>query len=66
MGIRSWFGKRSKEADDEALRHAEEESGESAAERGRGDRWDQGADNVVSGRIGERPEDLNRLGDFNP
>ena len=66
MGIRSWFGKRSKDADAEALKHAEEESVESREERGRGDRWDQGADNRVAGRLGERPEDLNRLGDFNP
>jgi hypothetical protein len=66
MSIRSWFGKRRREADAEALEHAEEEAVESSAERGRGDRWDQGADNAVSGRIGERPEDLNRLGDFNP
>jgi hypothetical protein len=66
MGIRSWFKKGNKDADAEALKHAEEESVESPEERGQGDRWDQGADNVVSGRIGERPEDLNRLGDFNP
>ena len=66
MGIRSWFKKSNEDADAEALKHAEEQSHESAAERGAGDRWDQGADNVVSGRIGERPEDLNRLGDFNP
>jgi len=66
MSIRSWFQKRDKEADAEAVERAEEEALESSAERSAGDRWDQGADNLVSGRIGERPEDLGRLGDFNP
>ncbi|MGZ4256486.1 MAG: hypothetical protein ACXVRE_01835 [Gaiellaceae bacterium] len=67
MGIRSWFGKGRQEADDEALKNAEEDSFESSAERAHeGNRMGQGADNAVSGRIGERPEDLNRLGDFNP
>jgi hypothetical protein len=66
MSIRSWFGRRREERDAAAIKRAEEEAVESAAERSRGDRWDQGADNRVSGRIGERPDDLNRLGDFNP
>ena len=66
MSIRSWFRKQGKQADAGAVKRAEEEAVESPAERGRGDRWDQGADNRVAGRLGERPEDLNRLGDFNP
>ena len=66
MSIRSWWTKRREQADAEAVRRAEEDSVESPEERARGDRWDQGADNRVAGRIGERPEDLNRLGDFNP
>jgi hypothetical protein len=66
MSIRSWFQKREKQADADAVERAEEEALESSAERSAGDRWDQGADNRVSGRIGERPEDLGRLGDFNP
>ena len=66
MGIRSWFGKQSREADADAVKRAEEEAVESSAERSKGDRWDQGADNRVSGRIGERPDDIGRLGDFNP
>jgi len=66
MSIRSWFQKRDKEADADAVERAEEEELESSAERSAGDRWDQGADNRISGRIGERPEDLGRLGDFNP
>ena len=66
MSIRSWFQKREKEADADAVKRAEEEELESSAERSAGDRWGQGADNRVSGRIGERPEDMGRLGDFNP
>jgi hypothetical protein len=66
MGIRSWFQRQGKEADEDAVKRAEEEAVESSAERSRGDRLDQGADNRIAGRIGERPEDLNRLGDFNP
>jgi hypothetical protein len=68
MSIRSWLEKRRQRADAEAIRRAEEEAVESAEERARGatDRWGQGADNRFAGRIGERPEDVNRLGDFNP
>jgi hypothetical protein len=65
MSIRSWWEERRRKADEDAVKRAEEEAVESAEERSRGDRWDQGADNRVSGRIGERPDDLNRLGDFN-
>jgi hypothetical protein len=66
MGIRSWFQKREKQADADAVERAEEEAVESSAERSAGDRWDQGADNRFAGRIGERPDDVGRLGDFNP
>jgi hypothetical protein len=66
MSIRSWFRKQSKQADADAVKRAEEEAVESSAERSRGDRMSQGADNRFAGRIGERPEDINRLGDFNP
>jgi hypothetical protein len=66
MSIRSWWEERRRKADAEAVEQVEEEAVESAEERHRGDRWDQAADNRVAGRIGERPDDLNRLGDFNP
>jgi hypothetical protein len=66
MGIRSWFGRQSREADADAIEQAEEDAIDSPEERGQGDRWDQGADNRVAGRLGERPDDLGRLGDFNP
>ena len=67
MSIRSWFGKRRQQADAEKLKLVEAEAVETPAERAHeGDRMGHGADNMVSGRIGERPEDLNRLGDFNP
>jgi hypothetical protein len=65
MSIRSWWEDRRRKADADRIKQAEEESVESAEERARGDRWDQGADNRVAGRIGERPDDLNRMGDFN-
>jgi hypothetical protein len=66
MSIRSWWEERRRKADADVIEGAEEEAVESPEERARGDRWDQGADNRVAGRLGERPEDLNRLGDFNP
>jgi hypothetical protein len=66
MSIRSWFEKRRQQADADRIKRAEDEAVESAEERARGDRWDQGADNRFAGRIGERPEDVSRLGDFNP
>jgi hypothetical protein len=65
MSIRSWWEDRRRKADADRIKQVEEESVESAEERARGDRWDQGADNRVAGRIGERPDDLNRMGDFN-
>jgi len=65
MSIRSWWEERRKKADADRIKQVEEEAVESAEERARGDRWDQGADNRVAGRIGERPDDLNRMGDFN-
>jgi hypothetical protein len=67
MSIRSWFSRRSKEADADAVRRAEEEALESPAEREHSefDRWGEGADNRISGRIGEAGmDDVNRLGDF--
>jgi len=66
MSIRSWFRKQGKQADADAVKRAQEEGVESSAERSRGDRMGQGADNFVSGRIGERPDDIGRLGDYNP
>ena len=68
MSIRSWWEERRRKADAERIKQVEEEAGDSAAERAleHEDRWDLGADNRVAGRIGERPDDLNRLGDFNP
>src|SRR4029453_4797628 len=68
MSIRTWWEERRRKADAERIKQVEEEAGESAEERAleHQDRWDRGADNRVSGRIGERPDDLNRLGDFNP
>jgi hypothetical protein len=68
MSIRSWFQKRRERADAEAVRRAEEEAVESAEERAAsaGDRWGEGADARVTGRIGETPKDVGRLGDFNP
>jgi hypothetical protein len=65
MSIRSWWEERRGKADAERIKEVEEEAVESAEERASGDRWDQGADNRVAGRIGERPDDLNRMGDFN-
>jgi hypothetical protein len=52
MGIRSWFGRRREEQAAAAVKQAEEESVESPEELAHRD------------RIGERPDDLNRLGDF--
>ena len=67
MSIRSWWEERRRKSDADRIKHVEEEAVESPEERAaHGDRWDQGADNRVAGRLGERPEDLNRLGDFNP
>ena len=65
MSIRTWWEERRRKADADRIKEVEEEAVESAEERSRGDRWDQGADNRVAGRIGERPDDLNRMGDFN-
>jgi len=66
MGIRSWFGRRREEQAAAAVKQAEEESVESPEELAHRDRMGMGADNRIAGRIGERPDDLNRLGDFNP
>ena len=67
MSIRSWWEERRRKADADRIKQVEEESGESAAEREfeHQDRMGLGADNRVAGRIGERPDDLNRMGDFN-
>ena len=67
MSIRSWWEERRRKADAERIKQVEEESTESAAERAfeHEDRMGHGADTRVSGRIGERPDDLNRMGDFN-
>jgi hypothetical protein len=68
MSIRSWWEERRRKADADRIKQVEEEVVESGEERAQDheDRWDRGADNRVAGRIGERPDDLNRLGDFNP
>jgi hypothetical protein len=67
MSIRSWWEERRRKADADRIKQVEEESSESAAERAfeHEDRMGQGADTRVSGRIGETPDDLNRMGDFN-
>jgi hypothetical protein len=66
MSIRSWWEERRRKADAEAVKHVEDEAVETPAERAHShaDRMGEGADNRVSGRIGERPDDLDRLGDF--
>jgi hypothetical protein len=65
MSIRSWWEERRRKADAEAVKRVEDEAVETPAERAHShaDRMGEGADNRVSGRIGERPDDLNRLGD---
>lgn len=66
MSIRSWWEERRRKADAEAVKRVEEEAVETPAERAHShaDRMGEGADNRISGRIGERPDDLDRLGDF--
>jgi hypothetical protein len=66
MSIRSWWEERRRKADAEAVERVEEEAVETPAERAHShaDRMGEGADNRISGRIGERPDDLDRLGDF--
>jgi hypothetical protein len=68
MSIRSWFEKRRQRADADAVRRTKDEAVESAEERahGRGDRWGEAADERFARRIGESPDDVSRLGDFNP
>jgi hypothetical protein len=68
MSIRSWFEKRRQRADADAVKRAEEEGVESAEERehSRGDRWGEAADERGARRIGETPQDVDRMGDFNP
>jgi hypothetical protein len=66
MSIRSWWEERRRKADAEAVKRVEDEAVETPAERAHShaDRMGEGADNRISGRIGERPDDLDRLGDF--
>ncbi|HKF85242.1 MAG TPA: hypothetical protein VKB30_05605 [Candidatus Limnocylindrales bacterium] len=66
MSIRSWWEERRRKADAEAVKRVEDEAVETPGERAHShaDRMGEGADNRVSGRIGERPDDLDRLGDF--
>ena len=66
MSFRSWLENRRQRADADAIKRAEEEAVESREERAHShaDRMGEGADNRFAGRIGERPEDVNRLGDF--
>jgi hypothetical protein len=66
MSIRSWWEERRRKADAETVKRVQDEAVETPEERAhsRGDRMGEGADNRVSGRIGERPDDLDRLGDF--
>ena len=64
MSIRSWFERRRKERDAATVKQAEDEAFESPEELAVRDRLGMGADNRIAGRIGERPSDLNPLGDF--
>jgi hypothetical protein len=66
MSIRSWWEERRRKADSEAVKQVEDEAVETPEERAHShaDRMGEGADNRISGRIGERPDDLDRLGDF--
>ena len=67
MGIRSWWEKRQREADADAVKRVEDEAVETDAERqhSRGDRWGEAADERVSRRAGEAGiDDVNRLGDY--
>jgi hypothetical protein len=66
MSIRSWWEERRRKADAESVKQVEEEAVESPEERAHShaDRLGEGADNRIAGRIGERPDDLDRLGDF--
>jgi hypothetical protein len=66
MSIRSWWEERRRKADAEAVKRVEDEAVETPEERAHShaDRMGEGADNRISGRIGERPDDLDRLGDF--
>jgi hypothetical protein len=68
MSIRSWFEKRRRQANADAVKRAEGEAVESAEERAHseGDRWGEAADERFSRRIGESPSDVGRMGDFNP
>jgi hypothetical protein len=68
MSIRSWFEKRRQRSDADAVRRTEEEAVETSAERAHseGDRWGEAADERFARRIGESPDDVSRLGDFNP
>ena len=63
MSIRSWFERRRKDRDAAAVKQAEQEAFESPEELAHRDRMGMG-DNRIAGRIGERPDDLNGLGDF--
>jgi hypothetical protein len=66
MSIRSWWEERRRKSDAEAVKRVEDEAVETPEERAHShaDRMGEGADNRISGRIGERPDDLDRLGDF--
>jgi hypothetical protein len=67
MGIRSWWEKRRREADADAVRRAEDEAVETAAERevSRGNRAAAGADERIARRAGEANiSDVDRLSDF--
>ncbi|HSB38434.1 MAG TPA: hypothetical protein VLD13_05040 [Gaiellaceae bacterium] len=66
MSIRSWWEKRRREADADAVRRVEEEAVETPGERehSRGDRYGEAADTRIARRAGEANiRDVDRLGD---
>ena len=66
MSIRSWFARRREQQHEDAVKRAEDEAVESAAERahGEGDRWGEAADERVARRAGgANIGDIDRLGD---
>ena len=67
MGIRAWWEKRRREGDTAAVRRAEDEAVETAAEREirRGNRAGAAADERIARRAGEANiDDVNRLSDL--
>ena len=66
MSIRSWFARRREQQHEDAVKRAEDEAVESAAERAhsQGDRWGEAADERVARRAGgANIGDIDRLGE---